>query len=82
MLGGLIAGGLGALGGILGGGAQKKAAKKNMALLNGMKTEGMGYIDQGNDTAAGHLGAAVDKLGSNVSVTRSWPVVQKHPCSS
>ena len=60
MLGGLIAGGLGALGGILGGGAQKKAAKKNMALLNGMKTEGMGYIDQGNDTAAGHLGAAGD----------------------
>lgn len=56
MIGGLIAGGLGALGSILGGNATKKAAERNAALANAYKKEGLGYIDQGAAEAKGYLG--------------------------
>ncbi len=52
---GLVGGLLGGLGGIFGGSAAKKAAKRNAELANQYKTEGLGYIDQGNDLASGYL---------------------------
>src|SRR5690606_3173909 len=40
------------------GGASKKAAKANMAMLSGLKTEGMGYINQGQQQSQGYLNEA------------------------
>lgn len=50
----------GFIGDLLGGSATKKAAKQNTALLNGMKTEGLGYINAGQDQSAGYLNEAGD----------------------
>lgn len=60
MLGGLVAGALGALGGIMGGDAQKDAAAANRRLAKKYKTEGLGYIDQGSGEAKGYLGGVGD----------------------
>lgn len=45
------------------GGASKKAAKANMAMLSGLKTEGMGYIDQGQQQSQGYLNEAKGLYG-------------------
>lgn len=53
---------LSALGGIFGGDATKDAANSNNKLLKNLKTEGMGYIDAGNNAATGYLGQAGDQF--------------------
>ncbi|MBX3583553.1 MAG: hypothetical protein KF810_16835 [Rhizobiaceae bacterium] len=45
------------------GGASKKAAKANMAMLSGLKTEGMNYIDQGQQQSQGYLNEAKGLYG-------------------
>ena len=40
---------------VFGGGAGKKAARQNQSLLSGLKTEGMGYIDQSQQASQGYL---------------------------
>src|SRR5690606_23159255 len=45
------------------GGASKKAAKANMAMLSGLKTEGMGYIDAGQAESKGYLNEAKGLYG-------------------
>lgn len=37
------------------GGSAKKAARQNQAMLGGLKTEGMGYIDAGKQESQGYL---------------------------
>lgn len=49
---------LSGLAGIFGGGEEKKAAKRNNALLSGLKTEGTGIIDQSSGQATGYLNDA------------------------
>lgn len=57
---GIISGALGALGGIMGGSATKKAARRNSALLNNLQTQGTGYIDNAYNESSGYLNQAND----------------------
>lgn len=55
MLGALIGGGLSAIGGLLGGNAEKKAAAANRKQLNRLRKDGLGYIDAGQEQSQGYL---------------------------
>lgn len=52
------------------GGASKKAAKANMAMLSGLKTEGMNYIDQGQQQSQGYLNEAKGLYGDLASTAQ------------
>ncbi len=68
---GLLLGGtaLSAIGGFGQANAAKDAASRNKTILNGLKTEGMGYIDQGAGQAGDYLNRSLSltDLGQNAN---------------
>lgn len=55
VIGALLGGALSGLGSLFAGGAQKSAAKQNKAAYEGLKTEGLGYLDTGYGGANNYL---------------------------